>query len=87
MKEPDNLLAPSWRPLARFGKVRASILEVFGAQFLHNFQVFGSHFFSNFSPVLKHLLYYNLVRNGLAGLREAQRITPGALGVQKKNPL
>ena len=51
----------SWPPLgalwARFGKVRASILEVFGAQFLHNFQVVGSHFFSNLSPVLKHLLY------------------------------
>ena len=51
----------SWPPLgalwARFGRVRASILEVFGAQFLHNFQVLGSHFFSNLSPVLKHLLY------------------------------
>ena len=51
----------SWPPLgalwARFGRVRASILEVFGAHFLHIFQGFGSHFFSNLSPVLKHLLH------------------------------
>ena len=51
----------SWPPLgalwARFGRVRASILEVFGAHFLHNFQGLGSHFFSNLSPVLKHLLH------------------------------
>ena len=52
---------PSWPPLgalwARFGRVRASILEVFGTHFLHNFQSLGSHFFSNLSPVLKHLLH------------------------------
>ena len=51
----------SWPPLgalwARFGRVRASILEVFGAHFLHNFQVFCTHFFSNLSPMLKHLLH------------------------------
>ena len=51
----------SWPPLgalwARFGRVRASILEVFGAHFLHNFQVFCTHFFSNHSPMLKHLLH------------------------------
>ena len=68
----------SWPPLgalwARFGRVRASILEVFGAHFLHNFQVFCTHFFSNLSPMLKHLLHYNLVCDGLVGLREAQRI-------------
>ena len=34
---------PSWPPLgaiwARFGRVRASILQVFGTRFLHDFQV------------------------------------------------
>ena len=54
-----SVLAPSWRPLgrARFGRVRASILEVFGAHFLHNFQVFCTHFFKHLSPMLKHLLH------------------------------
>ena len=51
----------SWPPLgalwARFGRVRASILEVFGAHFLHNFEIFCTHFFSNLSPMLKHLLH------------------------------
>ena len=39
-----SVFGASWPPLgalwARFGSVRASILEVFGAHFLHNFQVF-----------------------------------------------
>ena len=35
-----GVLVPSWGLWARFGRVRASILEVFGAHFLHNFQVF-----------------------------------------------
>ena len=55
-----SVFGASWPPLgalwARFGRVRASILKVFGAHFLHNFQVLASHFFSNLSPVLKHLL-------------------------------
>ena len=48
-----SVFGASWPPLgalwARFGRVRASILEVFGAHFLHNFQ--------DFSPMLKHLLH------------------------------
>ena len=56
-----SVFGASWPPLgalwARFGRVRASILEVFGAHFLHNFQVFCTHFFSNLSPMLKHLLH------------------------------
>ena len=51
----------SWPPLgalwARFGKVRASILKVFGAHFLHHFQSFCTNFFTNLSPMLKHLLH------------------------------
>ena len=42
---------------ARFGRVRVSILEVFGAHFLHNFQIFCTHFFSNLSPMLEHFLH------------------------------
>ena len=42
----SSVFKASWRPLgaiwARFGEVRASLLEVFGAHFIHNFQVFGS---------------------------------------------
>ena len=69
---PGPHLGALW---ARFGRVRASILEVFGAHVLQNFQVFCTHFFSNLSPMLKHLLHQNLVRDGLVGLREAQRIS------------
>ena len=47
------LLGALW---ARFGRVRASILEAFGAHSHQNFQVFWTHFFSNLSPMLKHLL-------------------------------
>ena len=56
-----SVFGASWPPLgalwARFGRVRASILEVFGAHFPLNFQVFGFHFFSKLSPMLKHLLH------------------------------
>ena len=48
------LLGALW---ARFGRVRASILEVFGTHLLQNFQVFCTHFFSNLSPMLKHFLH------------------------------
>ena len=54
-----SVFGASWPPLgalwARFGRVRASILEVFGAHFLYNFQVCYTHFLSNLSPMLKHL--------------------------------
>ena len=76
-----SVFGASWPPLgalwARFGRVRASILEVFGAHFLNNFQAFCTHFFSNLSPMLKHFLHKNLVLDGLVGLREAQRINVG----------
>ena len=56
-----SVFGASWPPLgalwARFGRVRASILEVFGAHFLHNFQIFCTHFFNNLSLMLKHLLH------------------------------
>ena len=70
----------SWPPLgpiwARFWRVWASILEVFGVHFGGFWSRFGCHVACNFGTFLScSFLKLPLVRGGLVGLREAQRIS------------
>ena len=65
-------LGPIW---ARFWRVWASILKVFWVHFGGFWSRFGSHVACNFGNFLScSFLKLPLVRDGLVGLREGQRI-------------